>query len=232
MAGPFTQFAKKIRRTLGKTQAAGDHSFDGARYWQNRYLSGGNSGAGSYGQLANFKAEILNTFVSANAVKSVIEFGCGDGNQLSLAKYPRYLGLDVSRAAVRHCMDRFKDDSTKSFMWYDPTCFCNKGGGLRANLAMSLDVIFHLVEDDIYLKYLNDLFATSKHFVVIYSSNFERDSAAVHVRHRTFTEDVKLRFPEWELIQHVPNRFPETLGPENGSFADFFVYRKRGTVRE
>lgn len=29
-------------------------------YWKNRYLEGGNSGAGSYNNLAQFKAEVIN----------------------------------------------------------------------------------------------------------------------------------------------------------------------------
>ena len=35
-------------------------------YWEKRYASGGNSGAGSYNYLAEFKAEILNNFVTKN----------------------------------------------------------------------------------------------------------------------------------------------------------------------
>lgn len=49
-------------------------------YWIRRYNKGRKSGAGSYGHLAAFKAGILNRFVRENEVKSVIEYGCGDGN--------------------------------------------------------------------------------------------------------------------------------------------------------
>src|SRR5437899_4317923 len=55
-----------------------------------------NSGLGSYDKLAEFKAEVLNGFVKENTIKSVIEYGCGDGNQLKFAEYPSYLGFDVS----------------------------------------------------------------------------------------------------------------------------------------
>ena len=34
---------------------------DSASYWDKRYLSGGNSGVGSYGKFAKFKADILNS---------------------------------------------------------------------------------------------------------------------------------------------------------------------------
>lgn len=220
---------RSLRRDLGRHPegpGARETSLLTVQSTGNTATSGGNSGAGSYGQLADFKAEVLNAFVAEQGVTSVVEFGCGDGNQLCLAKYPRYLGLDVSKAAVRRCMERFKDDATKSFLWYDPACFCNRGGGLRADLAMSLDVIFHLVEDDIYFKYLNDVFQAAERFVVIYSSNFERESPAVRVRHRKFTDDVARNVPGWRLIRYIPNQFPESLGPELGSFADFFMYEK------
>jgi hypothetical protein len=59
-----------------------------ARYWERNYAGGGTSGAGSYDALALGKAVFLNEFVRAHEIGSVIEFGCGDGNQLSLADYP------------------------------------------------------------------------------------------------------------------------------------------------
>ncbi|TAT59972.1 hypothetical protein EGM92_29840 [Enterobacter cloacae] len=31
----------------------------------------------------------------------MMEFGCGDGNQLSLADYPRYTGFDISDHAIQ-----------------------------------------------------------------------------------------------------------------------------------
>ena len=57
-------------------------------YWERRYRLGMTSGPGSAGKLASFKADVLNEFVRDNGVQSVIEFGCGDGTQLTLAKYP------------------------------------------------------------------------------------------------------------------------------------------------
>jgi hypothetical protein len=57
---------------------------DSITWWEKRYISGGNSGQGSYGVLAEFKAETVNQFVGEFEVKSLVEFGCGDGSQLSL----------------------------------------------------------------------------------------------------------------------------------------------------
>ena len=85
----------------GALSARRNRHFEGSQeYWERRYAGGGTSGAGSAGRLAAFKAQFLNDFVRAHDVTSVVEFGCGDGNQLALAAYPRYLGLDVSPASL------------------------------------------------------------------------------------------------------------------------------------
>ena len=62
---------------------------------------------GSYGHAAQAKTDFLNAFIGQNAIQSVVEFGCGDGNQLSSAEYPRYVGLDVSKTAIGMCRRRF-----------------------------------------------------------------------------------------------------------------------------
>src|SRR5262245_24610174 len=84
-------------------------------YWENLYAAGGNSGVGAYALFAELKADVLNGFVATHRVQTVIEFGCGDGNQLSLAKYPAYVGFDVSSTAISQCQERFKADTHKSF---------------------------------------------------------------------------------------------------------------------
>lgn len=80
---------------------------------------GGNSGAGSYNQIGVFKAEIVNNFVKDNGVNTVIEFGFGDGQQLTRAKYPHYIGVDVSKTIYEKTKKRFADDPSKEFRLYD-----------------------------------------------------------------------------------------------------------------
>ena len=204
--------------------------FSSKEYWEKRYRAGGNSGSGSYGRLAEFKAEIINSFVSENNVSSVIEFGCGDGNQLALASYPFYIGLDVSPTAVRQCIRRFAGDKTKSFFLYQHDCFADTKKLFRCELALSLDVIFHLVETDIYETYLRHLFASSDHYVIVYSSNQDipRFSEVSHERHRKFTEDIDRLTFGWELFKMIENKFkPTSTNPEEGSVADFYFFRKK-----
>ena len=84
---------QRVLRLLRLAPRASTGVFEGSSsYWENRYVADGNSGPGSYGDLAIFKAKILNEFIGTKNVQSVIEFGCGDGHQLSLARYPRISG--------------------------------------------------------------------------------------------------------------------------------------------
>jgi hypothetical protein len=196
---------------------------DSARYWERNYARGGTSGGGSYGALADAKAEFLNAFVRERGVSSVTEFGCGDGNQLSLADYPRYVGLDVSPTAIDLCRRRFIDDPTKSFFRYDGSCFIDRGGIFSADLILSLDVIYHLVEDGIFDTYMTHLFAAAKLYVVVYATNTEIKETAPHVRHRLFTAWVAENCPEWQLEQVA-------RGPSSApGRADFFVYQPKNS---
>lgn len=194
-------------------------SFNGsAEFWEHRYAKGGSSGSGSYGDLAHGKASFLNAFVCERGIRSVIEFGCGDGHQLSLAKYPKYTGFDVSRSAIDLCKRRFGSDSTKSFFLYDGSCFVDSAQVFRAEVAISLDVIYHLIEDDIYETYLGHLFQAATRYVIIYSTNNTAHEGAPHVRHRCFTSWVEKNRTQWRLAQ-------VSQGPDRGlRRADFFVF--------
>jgi len=189
-------------------------------YWDQRYKSGLTSGDGSYGKLARFKADILNEAVLEHNIKTIIEYGCGDGNQLKLAQYPQYLGFDVSPAALSLCRREFAGDATKKFR------LMSEYAGETADLTLSLDVIYHLVEDEIYQPYMHRLFQSATSFVIIYSSNGVQNSDATHVRHRKFTDWVKTNATEWTLLNHIPNIFPHHKDNKKGSFADFYIYHR------
>lgn len=192
-----------------------------ACYWDQHYAGGGTSGGGSYGAFAAAKADFLNDFVARHRVDSVVEFGCGDGHQLSLASYPRYVGLDVSRAAIGLCKRQFTDDPQKSFFLYEGTCFVDHAGLFQADLAISLDVIYHLVEDDVFHTYMRHLFAAADRYVVIYATDKEIPGTAPHVRHRPFSSWIAEARPDWHLVAEVP-------GPNTGpGGANFFVYQRR-----
>lgn len=211
------RLARKIKKRIFDKL----HPFPGSEeYWIRRYDTGGNSGSGSYNRLAEFKGEMLNRFVKNHGILTVIEYGCGDGNQLKLAEYPAYIGFDISPKAVSRCREIFQHDKTKSFR------LMSEYRQETAQLTISLDVLYHLVEDETYHSYMKRLFDSADQYVAIYSSNTDMNSAEhdVHVRHRKFTAWVEVHRPQWRLIQHIPNKFPFKGDYSDGSFADFFIY--------
>jgi hypothetical protein len=199
---------------------------DSVTLWEQRYRLGGNSGQGSYGLLAEYKAKVLNQFVEEFNVKSLVEFGCGDGSQLTLASYPHYVGLDVSQKAITICEEKFIDDQNKKFFLYNPSSFNIKTEQFKAELALSLDVIYHLVEDHIYSTYLTHLFGAGIKYVIIYATDKDKSGRFYerHVRHRNFTKDIAVRFPSWNLIKKIKNKYPAGEGMAEASPADFFIY--------
>lgn len=206
-----------------KNRAFPFEKFSSRSYWAHRYESGGNSGPGSYGRLAEFKASVLNDFIRSNRISSVIEFGSGDGNQLTLAKYPRYVGYDVSPLAVQTCREMFKSDTTKEFF------MASEYDGRKADLTMSLDVIFHLTEDRVFEEYMYSLFNASLQFVIIYSSNQDNpiEPASTHVRHRRFTAWIEQHIQaHWTLTQTISNAYPYNGDYRSTSFSDFYIYKK------
>jgi hypothetical protein len=191
-------------------------------YWEKRYLSGGISGSGSMGLLAAFKAKIINSVAEELLATGAIEFGCGDGYQLGMFKFERYLGLDPSISAIQLCKKMYDKDPTKRFK------ILSKYDTEKDDVSLSLDVIFHLVEDDIFYKHLQQLFVAARKAVIIYSSNFNA-ARMYHERHRCFSEVIDQLFPKWELRNCIINEFPygQNKKIESVSRSNFYIYTSK-----
>lgn len=216
-------FVKNWKRNQQKKKFKGSEL-----YWEERYQKGDNSGTGSYDHLAEHKADVINDFVAKNNIKTVMEFGCGDGNQLKIAKYPQYIGLDVSPTAVKLCYNQFKTDKTKSFYVYNSLAFVDNARLFKADLTMSLDVLYHLVEREIFESYLLHLFAAADRYVIIYASDYNQAEEPVHQHEnrRSFTDFVEKNCKSWKLKEIVKNKYPVSTHKEKGSLSDFYIYEK------
>ena len=215
--GPITTCDPDVSAIV-VTNTPAEEEFPGsAAYWERRYQRGGNSGAGSRGEEAEYKAAYVNRLVAEQRIRSVVELGQGDGNQLTLARYPRYLGLDVSPTAVATCVERFAHDPTKSFVLCTQGLFADPAGFLTAELAISLDVVYHLIEDEVFDRYLRDLFSLATRFVAIYGWDAEVPDGAAHVLHRPLSPWIEAN-TNWSLFDRV-----ESPGPP---FKQFLVYAR------
>lgn len=213
LALPFSHIMLGFRRKC----------FDSQQYWVQRYRTGGDSGPGSRNVLAEFKAKILNDFVKKHEIQTIIEFGCGDGSQLKLAGYPQYLGFDISRDAIALCKMIFRNDPTKAFK------LMHEHQGEKAELALSLDVVYHLTEDRTYDAYMRRLFNASTAYVIIYSDDSDDNSKndCLHIRHRKFSNWIAQNAPDWKLVEQIPN--PYTVRNNDiarESWSDFYIYQK------
>lgn len=180
-------------------------------FWEARYNKGGNSGDGSYGQLAEFKAGVINSFIINNNISSLLDLGCGDGNQLQYINLPsEYLGVDVSQHSVSECSKKFPHLSF---------CLHSKWEPKQMDLVISQDVLYHQVEFDHFRDHLRDVFNSAKKIAIIYASN-EDKLQATHVLFRKFTTYVGLMFPQFKLVSKLENPHK----PRSPS--DFFIFER------
>jgi len=168
-------------------------NFDSNTYWEKRYFEDGTSGAGSYGIDAISKSKYINELIDKCNISTINDYGHGDGNQLRyITGFKRYTGYDVSTTARRKCRSMFNNPNY-SFIDH-PSKF------EEADLALSLDVLYHLVDWDVYEDYMKRLFSIGK-FVLIYSCDIEQvEPRNAHCRTRVFTPYVKAHFPSFELV--------------------------------
>ncbi len=214
---------KLARRMFRREAQPGGEELDYIAYWTERYRTGGTSGTGSYGPLAEFKAEVINGLLRELDVASVIEFGCGDGHNLGLVEYPKYLGLDIAATAIALCAERYTDDPQKSFFLYDPAAFTNKSF-LTADMVVCLDVLYHIIDEDDFRKTLADIFSSAGRYVLLYTSIGKQDvhpyAAGSHIRHRD-TMKYLAEYAEFEVDRVIAQRHPDL------SSADFILLRRR-----
>jgi CheY-like chemotaxis protein len=196
--------------------------FNSTRYWQRRYKSGRSSGAGSRGANAAYKARFINDFIRSHNIETAIEFGFGDGVQLDLCEYPDYLGFEVSRTAIQQRREQFRGNATRRFKHLDAYA------GEKADLTVSLDVLYHLVESPVYDAHLTHLFDSSDRYVLLFSTCFDGNPSSVnHVRHRNTREWIDEYRPDWQPIRLTT---PTIERPD--AAADFFAYEKPGRTSD
>lgn len=186
-------------------------------YWEQRYARGGNSGYGSRGKLAEFKAKVINGFINENKVQSIVELGCGDGYQLLLYDTNlAYIGQDVSPTIIRK--NKLKAKLNNEFYLYPHPC--------KAELGLSIDVLFHIINYQEYVDYLKNLFDWSTKYVIIYAFNSDMQGFAAHYLPRKFTDLITQMFTEWELDKVIKNQYPVEKYGGKGSYSDFYIYRR------
>lgn len=194
-----------------------EKKFNMREYWNNRYNSGGNSGAGSYYDEAQVKGNYINKIIANKEISKILDIGVGDGNQLLYIKgFDFYLGYDISPKAIRMC----EQTNYNSRLNYK---FTSEIQSLPNNfdLCMCIDVLFHQVNPEDYWATLMHLFnINDSKYVLLYTTSYTTLNQAPHVFHRNVIEDVKSRFSDkYELI--------ETLNVKISDNKFFLLYKNK-----
>lgn len=206
--------------------------FNSQQYWAERYAKGGDSGAGSKNHLSMFKAKTIRDIIRRFFLKSIAELGCGDGMQVKemipffQTERVKYDGFDISQPLIWSLREKFKNQETIV------NFFSMSQLSEKYEATISMDVIYHLVEDKVFEDYMAKLFDHSSKVVIIYSSNHEdNEGSAAWVRHRRFDTWVTANRPEWKLFQLINNPWPYSKGmspkkSRNTSVSNFYIYVK------
>ncbi|MDM5146780.1 class I SAM-dependent methyltransferase [Candidatus Persebacteraceae bacterium Df01] len=141
---------------------------------------------------------MLNTLLAQYNITDIIDFGCGDGNQISMLRgIDSYLGIDVSAEAIKLCQQWCKNIANPRWM------LLSDYRSETAEAALSLDVIYHLVEESIYEQHLHLLFGAAQQLVVIYGEDKDLIPTTKHILHRKFTDWIKQYYPQWCLANTI-----------------------------
>jgi SAM-dependent methyltransferase len=183
-------------------------------YWKQRHQTG-TSGAGVPCSQARFKVDFINAFTHENNVRDLLDLGCGEGSIMQQLQIPRYVGVDISEAALAHCRALVLNDTSREFYLRSEL-----NPNRRATLSLSMDVIEYLTDDAAFADYMETLFGLATRFVIVYAN------PNAPTPHRRFTGHVQRHFADWRLAAHYPNPYKPELPDE--SLADFFIFNRPG----
>lgn len=184
---------------------------DSKQYWNDRYMSGGNSGNGSYGKQLASKLLMLKGL----GINTITDIGCGDfnfGTHL-LEVYPKakYHGYDISEVIVeknkalfpQHTFTTIKDED------FEP-----------ADLVLCVDVLLHILDDEEEKRFLDRLEKVwndpRTRYLAITAYNRD-EHMENHVRIRKFDEE---RFGGFSKIR------VKTIAEQDGELW-FYIFDKQ-----
>lgn len=202
-------------------------NFNLKQFWQERYVGGGNSGAGSYNVEAMLKASIINNWIKQLDIKTIQEIGCGDANNLLLYDVRmQYTGYDISEKAIQICREKTRK-IRNSLMYYFGSE--EKDIDYDAKMCLCLDVWYHQINDEDFEELCQKLFVKGNwEYVVIYSTDtnnqFTREGVvlAQHVRYREVQSKVS-EFQDWELMYWQGGYSDNNLPSDK----KMFLYRRK-----
>jgi hypothetical protein len=88
-------------------------------------------------------------------------------------------------------------------MHFQPETLRDPAGWIRGELALSMEVIFHLTEESTFCDHMDRLFGSASRFVVICSNDSPGTEIVPSERHWNFTRWIEENRPQWRLLERV-----------------------------
>lgn len=169
-------------------------------YWEKRYSIRHNSGKGSSEYASELKSLEIKKIIEKLPINTIVDYGVGDSTFLSHFLFEgTYIGLDISKTIIEKNLLIWRKYPNYQFLTMEQY---SKSDFIKRDMNLSLDVILHLVEDEVFYEYMSQLFTTKAQYILIYSTNHDTNPNFInpHVRHRLFTNYVADTFPEYRLL--------------------------------
>lgn len=143
---------------------------------------------------------------------------------MSYLEIARYTGVDISEDIVENARTRFNDRPDWNFILSEDV-----NEKLEPHdMSLSLDVIFHLIEDDVFDQYMRDLFRFAKTHVLIYSTDNEGSGKVPHFRSRHYSAWIRDNAAGWHLTRTYNNPYNKSVKDGLHTTGAFFqLFEKR-----
>ncbi len=172
-------------------------------YWENRYLGGYDSGLGSHNDIE--KEIRLSVLKELNGINSILDVGCGDISLIKdiLGIFPEaeYTGLDISEVIIdrnrKYNLPKCKFEKLeRPFFDY------------KADLVLCFDVLYHITDEEDYIKTLESLKRAFKKYlaVITYNDQGLKWHSASHIVKRKFKPEIFGQYNEIPISSEGYNK--------------------------
>lgn len=179
------------------------------KFWNDRYEKGGNSDYGSYGTQAQFKLDKIKEHVSD--INSILSIGCGDfafdKRLLELFPEAKYVGMDTSNTIIELNKKTYPNIN---FALLNKPYFQEE-----ADLALCIDVLFHISDEKECQKLLNSLKKSWNKYLVLTACEYGHEKLGMADSAAMFDEDF-----------FGKPIFKELVEPENSQFGYLYIWKK------
>ncbi|MBA3044795.1 MAG: class I SAM-dependent methyltransferase [Euryarchaeota archaeon] len=129
-------------------------------YWEERYKQGKGSGEGSIGSYKKWKWEIIKHHVKD--LDDILDVGCGDLSFWEGQDCQKYTGIDFSSIIIENNQKLHPD-------WKFIVASASDQLNVSARIVLCLDVLFHIMDENTYIKILNNLGLWSNEWLLIFT---------------------------------------------------------------